>query len=118
MLINKIKNMFINHKIIFVIAVLCLIEALSIIINDSNKNMTPSNLGVNENINDMVLSYDCLQDNLTELGMSSMQFVRIIVALEEEFDCEIPDEKLLITEMDTVQKMVDVLQSIYDNQGE
>ena len=47
-----------------------------------------------------------------------MQFVRIIVALEEEFDCEIPDEKLLITEMDTVQKMVDVLQSIYDNQGE
>ena len=54
MLINKIKNMFINHKIIFVIAVLCLIEALSIIINDSNKNMTPSNLGVNENINDII----------------------------------------------------------------
>lgn len=26
--------------------------------------------------------------------------IQIVVALEEEFECEIPDEKLLITEMD------------------
>ena len=32
-----------------------------------------------------------------------------------QFECEIPDEKLLITEMDTVQKMIDVLQALYDN---
>ena len=50
--------------------------------------------------------------------MDSITFIQIVVALEEEFECEIPDEKLLITEMDTVQKMLDVLQSIYDNQGE
>ena len=37
--------------------------------------------------------------------MSSIDFVRIIVGLEEEFDCEIPDSKLLISEMDTISKM-------------
>ena len=56
-------------------------------------------------------------ENLQELGMDSITFIRIAVAIEEEFECEIPDEKLLITEMDTVQKILDVLQSIYDNQG-
>ena len=62
-------------------------------------------------------SQEQLKDSLPELGMDSITFIQIVVALEEEFECEIPDEKLLITEMDTVQKMLDVLQSIYANQG-
>lgn len=57
-----------------------------------------------------------LEDNLPDSGMDSITFIKIIVALEEEFECEIPDEKLLITEMDTVQKMIDVLQALYDDQ--
>ena len=57
-----------------------------------------------------------LEENLPDLGMDSITFIQIIVALEERFECEIPDEKLLITEMDTVQKMIDVLQALYDNQ--
>lgn len=57
-----------------------------------------------------------LDENLLELGMDSITFIQIIVALEERFECEIPDEKLLITEMDTVQKMIDVLQALYDDQ--
>jgi acyl carrier protein len=64
----------------------------------------------------MEVSQEQLEDNLPELGMDSITFIQIVVALEEAFECEIPDEKLLITEMDTVQKMVDVLQSVYDNQ--
>ena len=63
------------------------------------------------------VSQEQLKDSLPELGMDSITFIQIVVALEEEFECEIPDEKLLITEMDTVQKMLDVLQSIYANQG-
>lgn len=66
----------------------------------------------------MEVSQEKLKDSLPEMGMDSITFIQIVVALEEEFECEIPDEKLLITEMDTVQKIVDVLQSIYDNQGE
>ena len=64
------------------------------------------------------VSQEQIEDSLPELGMGSITFLQIVVALEEEFGCEIPDEKLLITEMDTVQKMLDVLQSIYDNRGE
>lgn len=55
-----------------------------------------------------------LNENLVDLGMDSTTFIQIIVKLEKVFECEIPDEKLLITEMDTVQKMVDVLQLLYD----
>lgn len=58
-----------------------------------------------------------LDENLPDLGMDSITFIQIIVALEERFECEIPDEKLLITEMDTVQKMIDVLQALYDDQS-
>jgi len=65
----------------------------------------------------MEISQEQLEDSLPELGMDSITFIQIVVALEEEFECEIPDEKLLVTEMDTVQKMLDVLQSIYANQG-
>ena len=54
-----------------------------------------------------------LETNLQDLGMDSITFIQIIVSLEEAFDCEIPDSKLLITEMDTAQKMIDVLQVLY-----
>ncbi len=75
-------------------------------------------LEVINRLENMEVSQEKLKDNLPEMGMDSITFIQIVVALEEEFECEIPDEKLLITEMDTVQKMVDVLQSVYDNQGE
>ena len=65
----------------------------------------------------MEVSQEQLEDSLPELGMDSIMFIQIVVALEEEFECEFPDEKLVVTEMNTVQKIVDVLQSIYDNQG-
>lgn len=64
-----------------------------------------------------VITTEQLEENLSDLGMDSITFIQIIVALEERFECEIPDEKLLITEMDTVQKMIDVLQALYDDQN-
>lgn len=53
-----------------------------------------------------------VNEDLTTMGMDSIRFIHIIVSLEETFDCEIPDSKLLMTEMDTVQKIVDVLQEL------
>ena len=44
--------------------------------------------------------------------MDSMTFIKIIVDLEEEFDCEIPDSKLLFSEMNTVNKIMQVLTEI------
>lgn len=75
-------------------------------------------LEVINRLENMEVSQEKLKDSLPEMGMDSITFIQIVVALEEEFECEIPDEKLLITEMDTVQKIVDVLQSVYDNKGE
>lgn len=67
--------------------------------------------------NTMQITNNQLDEKLTDLGMDSITFIQIIVGLEEAFDCEIPDSKLLITEMDTVQKMSNVLQELYDEQS-
>lgn len=71
---------------------------------------------INESEN-LEISKDQLEDNLTDCGMDSITFIQIIVAIEEAFECEIPDSKLLLTEMDTVQKMIDVLQELYNDQS-
>ena len=56
-----------------------------------------------------------IDENLTEKGLDSMTFIRIIVDLESTFDCEIPDSKLLLSEMNTVQKIYNVLKEIDDH---
>lgn len=67
---------------------------------------------VNFNIENVEVTSDQLDENLADIGMDSITFIRIIVSLEEEFECEIPDSKLLLTEMNTVNKMLEVLKSI------
>ena len=37
------------------------------------------------------------------------KFIQMVVAIEEAFDCEIPDSKLIMSEMDTVEKIMAVL---------
>ena len=69
---------------------------------------------LNEYIDDAQIGDAEFNDDLTMLGMSSIQFIQIIVALEEEFECEIPDTKLLIMEMNTVEKILSTLQEIHD----
>lgn len=70
-------------------------------------------LAVINGSDNLEISKEQLEEDLPELGMDSITFIQIIVGLEEAFDCEIPDDKLLISEMDTVKKMVDVLQELY-----
>ena len=67
---------------------------------------------INSNIEEISLTPEQLDVNLTELGMDSYAFIRVIVGLEEAFVCEIPDSKLIISEMDTVVKIIAVLQEI------
>lgn len=50
-----------------------------------------------------------LDENLSDMGMESITFIQIVVNLEEEFECEIPDSKLIISEMDTIRKIANVL---------
>ena len=71
---------------------------------------------INENMDGDPLDRDRLDDDLSEMGMDSIVFIQIIVELEETFECEIPDSKLLITELNTIQKIYDVLQELYESQ--
>ena len=48
-------------------------------------------------------------EDLSALGMDSIRFIRIIVALEEAFSVEIPDQYLLMPELNTVSKIADVI---------
>ena len=63
------------------------------------------------------LSQDQAEAELPTLGIDSIAFIRTIVALEEEFDIEIPDEYLLLTEMNTISKMTDVISTVFDPQN-
>lgn len=58
------------------------------------------------------LTAEQLDVNLVELGMDSIKFIELVIALEESFDCEIPDSKLLFADMDTVKKIFDVLKTV------
>ena len=79
------------------------------------KEVTVENiLSVINSLDNIEVSTEQLDESLPNLGMDSISFIQIVVGLEETFDCEIPDSKLLISEMDTVRKMLDVLQELYE----
>ena len=67
---------------------------------------------LNSNIENAKITLEQLDSDLSELGLDSNTFIEVIVSLEEEFECEIPDSKLLISEMNTVNKIIGVLKSI------
>ena len=72
---------------------------------------------LNANLENTEITFEQTEDDLSALGMDSIAFIRVIIALEEEFDIEIPDEYLLITEMNTLSKMTDVISTVLDNQN-
>ena len=67
---------------------------------------------INATIEKGEISYKNIDKKLSDMGIDSIAFIQIIVALEEELECEIPDSKLLMSELDTVQKISDVLEGL------
>lgn len=72
---------------------------------------------VNANLENVEIAHEQMKDGLSALEMGSITFIHVIVALEEAFDIEIPDEYLLITEMNTLSKMTDVISAVLDHQN-
>lgn len=64
---------------------------------------------INRNVDNLTLSQDQTEADLIELGVDSIDFIRIIVDIEEKFSCEIPDSKLLISEINTVAKITEAV---------
>lgn len=64
---------------------------------------------LNTNMDNVKVDVAQIDKDLSVIGMDSLVFIRVIVALEEEFDIEFPDDKLLMSEMNTVSKILDVV---------
>ena len=74
-----------------------------------------------EIINDTIenpVSENQVDEDLSLLGMDSLKFISIVVTLEENFDMEVPDEYLLMTELNTVRKLVKVVSETLGLWGE
>lgn len=96
-------------------------EITTIILGIVNKCINSKEDKENDIVNNVKIIEDVIEinntqldDDLIELGVDSITFIRIIVELEELFKIEIPDEKLLITEMGTIRKIVEVVAMLSD----
>lgn len=54
-----------------------------------------------------------IDKSFSEIGIDSIVFIRIIVTLEEEFACEFPDSKLIMSELNTTQKIFNVIKELF-----
>ena len=69
---------------------------------------------ISSTIKNIQITPEQYDQDLQKLGMDSIKFIHTIVLLEKEFECEIPDEKLLMSEMGTIGKIMSVLQELYN----
>ena len=75
----------------------------------SEKISTIDILDVVNTILEPPLTSEQTEIDLISFGVDSIMFIQIIVALEKKYNIEISDEYLLITEMNTISKMVNVV---------
>ncbi len=52
------------------------------------------------------------EDDLATLGLTSIGFIQVIVQIEEEFQITIPDEFLLLSKLNTVNKIASIVLSL------
>jgi len=43
-------------------------------------------------------------------GMDSLKFVQLIIQVEDAFDIEFPEDKMVITQAGTIQKLCDIIE--------
>lgn len=69
---------------------------------------------VNENVENLKLTPEQYDADLSLLGMDSIKFITIVIAFEQAFGIEIPDEYLLVTELGNINKMKSVVSSVLE----
>ena len=63
------------------------------------------------NLSEKVSGNAYVNTDFASVGLDSITFIKIIVALEGEFDFEFEDEMLLITKFPTIKSMIDYVES-------
>ncbi len=56
-----------------------------------------------------------LTENLQELGINSLNFMKIVISLEKEFGIEIEDENLIFEIFQTLQSIIDYVEKRISN---
>lgn len=64
---------------------------------------------INQNIEDADITLDQLDDDLLKYGMDSIKFISIVIALETAFEIEYPDNLLLISQSNTLNKLAGIV---------
>jgi acyl carrier protein len=70
---------------------------------------------IDTTIEDFTIQEDKENCDLSLIGMDSLKFITVIVALEEYFKIEFPDEYLIIGNMNTVCKIAESVYSLTTN---
>ncbi len=63
------------------------------------------------NLNEKEINNISIDTDFVSIGIDSITFIKIVVALESEFDFEFDDEMLLITKFSTLKSMIDYVES-------
>ena len=67
---------------------------------------------INNCVEKVTLTEDDYDLPFDRIGVDSFTFIRIIVEIESKFNCEIPDSRLIISELDTIRKIYSLLQEL------
>ena len=70
---------------------------------------------INDIVQNETINSEQYDEDLSKFGMDSIRFIQIIISLEDVFECEVPDVNLILTQMNTINKIYDVLISIKSN---
>lgn len=64
---------------------------------------------INQRLKGIPLTDNCLNEDLFKGGIDLNSLICIIASLEDKYDCEIPDSKQILLEMNTVYKIKSLL---------
>ncbi|AYO48680.1 acyl carrier protein [Streptococcus mutans] len=67
------------------------------------------------NISNIVITEDDYNKNLQDMGLDSMQFISLIVSLEEKYNFEFEDNMLVFSEMSSVKMISNNIKKIKNN---
>lgn len=68
---------------------------------------------INEKVKDINFNLEDIDVPFEQIGVSSIQFIQIIVTLEEFYKIEFPDECLTYGQLNTLMKIAKLLEKIF-----
>lgn len=72
---------------------------------------------INVNLEGYTITNKQREMDLEKLGLNSISFIRMIIQIEDEFEYKFPDSKLLLSEANTINKILDILQHDYSSEN-